>query len=711
MSSGSINIPAFGAAAWKEPVATAAALPLAANRLGDTRITLDSSSIYTWSGSAWVFAGGSTSVGGVGAFGSTPNNAGASVVGSLLVLQPADKTHPGSVSIADYNTLIDKQSPYLFSYPADGSLSDSDIGKLLMDDGSNTAKVYQSGVLTPGSAVLTISSPATPAESAVQAHYRLFFHSQPTAGETVGIFGRDHTNTTRWYDWTFVTGTPSSNEIQIGIDLATTISNVISTINAQSSNPTNPVVSGMITLTNNEPGEDSITITAGSLIPGTDGNWSFTSQVQGMFSTFDQVVPGGNSNWSGSATSPFVNLSGSMEYKDTNYHASPVNLGPSNGSNAVAASTASLSDALFGSIFNLTAGVDWTPAGSANAEATAIAAASASAITAAGWSQSVISNVITYTNNTSGTDSVSASLGGGVTDWATFVPTDGVTPSSTAFALGKLADLVGAVATIAPTASQSFIATGVISQGAYLSGSNDGTVQAGNPSTDFIIGKALFSVTNGELLSVAYSPSEPVNWFGSGLNGTPLSIPMALEWLWSNAINTHGGYIQGGPLTVDNSSTDVTNINLITNSGNSNAPFTISQSGIIVYFAPSGFLNVGAQSSSTKTFEQEIVVDYGNSADRSIGIRNTSDEAWFYLELSGKLDIGLTGAHDFSLFTNSLERFTAKADGSLDCHGGQLTNAGFVAGDASKWAGSPPTTIQEAIDRIAAVVGATIPIP
>jgi hypothetical protein len=35
----------------------------------------------------------------------------------------------------------------------------------------------------------------------------------------------------------------------------------------------------------------------------------------------------------------------------------------------------------------------------------------------------------------------------------------------------------------------------------------------------------------------------------------------------------------------------------------------------------------------------------------------------------------------------------------------------FTAGDATKWADPPPTTIAEALDRIAAVLGATDPIP
>jgi hypothetical protein len=35
----------------------------------------------------------------------------------------------------------------------------------------------------------------------------------------------------------------------------------------------------------------------------------------------------------------------------------------------------------------------------------------------------------------------------------------------------------------------------------------------------------------------------------------------------------------------------------------------------------------------------------------------------------------------------------------------------YTPADHTKWAGTPPKTVQEAIDRIAAVLGATTPIP
>lgn len=58
MSSGYINIPAYGSASWKDPVDTALHLPSIGNNPGDVRVTLDTDVIYVWSGSSWSAASG-----------------------------------------------------------------------------------------------------------------------------------------------------------------------------------------------------------------------------------------------------------------------------------------------------------------------------------------------------------------------------------------------------------------------------------------------------------------------------------------------------------------------------------------------------------------------------------------------------------------------------------------------------------------------------
>jgi len=57
--SGYINIPAYGSANWKDPVAAVINLPASGNSTGDARVVQATNQIYVWSGSAWVLASGS----------------------------------------------------------------------------------------------------------------------------------------------------------------------------------------------------------------------------------------------------------------------------------------------------------------------------------------------------------------------------------------------------------------------------------------------------------------------------------------------------------------------------------------------------------------------------------------------------------------------------------------------------------------------------
>lgn len=54
MSSGYIDIPAFGSPSWKNPVALTSQLPLFANNLGDVRLAEDTNTIYVWNGTSWI---------------------------------------------------------------------------------------------------------------------------------------------------------------------------------------------------------------------------------------------------------------------------------------------------------------------------------------------------------------------------------------------------------------------------------------------------------------------------------------------------------------------------------------------------------------------------------------------------------------------------------------------------------------------------------
>lgn len=60
MSNTYINIPSGGAKTWKDPVSSAATLPLTNNNDGDVRATLDTHSIYIWNGTSWVLISSGT---------------------------------------------------------------------------------------------------------------------------------------------------------------------------------------------------------------------------------------------------------------------------------------------------------------------------------------------------------------------------------------------------------------------------------------------------------------------------------------------------------------------------------------------------------------------------------------------------------------------------------------------------------------------------
>lgn len=67
MTTGYINIPAYGSASWKSSVASLGALPATGNNVGDARVVRADSNIYVWNGTSWVGVGGGG--GGGNAFG------------------------------------------------------------------------------------------------------------------------------------------------------------------------------------------------------------------------------------------------------------------------------------------------------------------------------------------------------------------------------------------------------------------------------------------------------------------------------------------------------------------------------------------------------------------------------------------------------------------------------------------------------------------
>lgn len=476
-----------------------------------------------------------------------------------------------------------------FDYPADGSLVLGDVGKLMMNDGSDTAKVYSQIDQTAAKAVLTITAPAQAAVAVVQAHFRMFFHTQPAVNDPFGIHvDVEGSGSGTAVEGKFVSGSPGAGEVQIGATIADTITNLITYLNAST-----PVTQGYINVATNEPGEHSMTVTADvAKYSGTNGNAHTSSgQIQGLVATLDRS--GGNYTWPHSTTAPFLNTSGAIELMDLvdNVLLGSDFLGPQNGANAIPASTIHLEDFVNGTILDLTAGVDWTPTGNPTAEAAAVLAAAAAALAGAGWTQSALVGVLTMLNATPGEDAVTASLGG-TTSWASFVGTSGTDFSAIMTALGKLIDLTGGIAKIVPPHGQRFIASGAITRGDLLRGAGGGKLATSLVDGDYIVGYASTSAADGAEIIPNYSVPTPGNWANQdGIK--PRTIDQAIQNLSEHSLSNKGGFVQGGTITVDNQGADTPCFRANGNSNNNSSNIQEwSDQGVLASFVdPEGRIN------------------------------------------------------------------------------------------------------------------------
>lgn len=94
-----VNLPPIAAISWKASVADQASLPTSGNSSGDARVTRDTSSVYIWSGSAWINPAGSGGTTTIGTYDSQSAAANGLVISGVnLYAQSADATHPGMVS-------------------------------------------------------------------------------------------------------------------------------------------------------------------------------------------------------------------------------------------------------------------------------------------------------------------------------------------------------------------------------------------------------------------------------------------------------------------------------------------------------------------------------------------------------------------------------------------------------------------------------------
>ncbi len=395
-----------------------------------------------------------------------------------------------------------------FEYILDDSVTTADVGKLMMDDGSGTAKVYNPVPLIAGSALLTVTAPSTVHADLIQAHFRILFHTQPSVGERIGLKAKKPGGSSQGIFVTFVSGAPGANEVQIGGTIALTISNLITYLGTQAY-----ITQNYANAVSNETGAHSLTIAADiGQFSGANGNMADSGGQQGLVATFDHGV--GNYTWGGNTSAPFLNTSGSMEFLDVSYLSigGTPSVGPQNGADEVAASTINLADSITGDIFGMTAGVDWTPGATAALEATAINAAIQGALINVGWSSVKVSPQITMSNDTPGADTITATLGG-TTGWATFTPTNGTNYGAVYKPLGQLASIQNNSCSIRPPDGLQFIVSlGDAGDSEAMAGGPDGTITAADPSRDYIVGFLIGTTAQGQSGLLGWSSNDHSLW-------------------------------------------------------------------------------------------------------------------------------------------------------------------------------------------------------
>ena len=123
----------------------------------------------------------------LGAFGSTPNTVGLSLTGQALNLQPADATHPGGLSTADWNTFNNKQAG-----PLTGDVTTSGAAATLANTAVSPGSYTNANITVDSKGRLTSASNGTGTAPTITGS-----RGSPTAvtaGGGVSFTGTNYTN-------------------------------------------------------------------------------------------------------------------------------------------------------------------------------------------------------------------------------------------------------------------------------------------------------------------------------------------------------------------------------------------------------------------------------------------------------------------------------------------------------------------------------------
>ncbi len=413
-----------------------------------------------------------------------------------------------------------------FSFPANGALTKADIGKLLQDNGDGTAAVYATTAPVYGTTTLTIDQPSSAAAPAVQATFDLTFHGNPANNEVFSVRAGGSVS-----QFTFKTSPGADNpelcEVQIGLTVADSIANLVTrfaTCYLKAHNKLN--------IATGEPGADKVSFTLGSAIVGTAGNVSLGDPP---YSNCTATFLADEQKWSsgtGASPAPYLNGSETMEFTGagliTVTNGGDRYLGPDNGVAAIVASNIAFGDDLNGTLFNITAGDDWTPGETPSDDADAIAAVVEPLLTAAGYA---------LTRAGEGDDQIvitdaqirktTLSVGSSGEAFATFDPvTNGIGDYAHTIALGKMVGLADGLATIEAPNGAAVVTNAAVSKGDKLIPRDNGQVGP-KPADhadddDYYVGVATEDTAAGTPVTMGYCPAEPYLFQANELWSTDL---------------------------------------------------------------------------------------------------------------------------------------------------------------------------------------------
>jgi hypothetical protein len=123
------------------------------------------------------------------------------------------------------------------------------------------------------------------------------------------------------------------------------------------------------------------------------------------------------------------------------------------------------------------------------------------------------------------------------------------------------------------------------------------------------------------------------------------------------------------------------------------------------------YSNLGSNIYFTSTSSTQVAYMLNCSSIGNFTVTDSGAAAQAYLLGGSYLNISINGADAAVLATNTLPAESSISNsGGLLVRGSDAFGLGYTPGNPSNWAGSP-TVLQDAIDRIAAVVGGVVPIP